>query len=100
MATEFINNLTDQNHAALITNLFRQADRVTLVSPFLLPDFGKYLDAAGSKTLTEIQLITSLVPRSPDQIKKVRSMTTLVQWCVYYGDVDHPVSGQIDPGVS
>jgi hypothetical protein len=81
VATEFINNLTGENHAATIAKLFRQADRVTIVSPFLMPDFNKYLDSVRPKTLLEIHLVTTLVPRSPDQIKKVRSMTSLLDWC-------------------
>jgi hypothetical protein len=34
------------------------------------------------------------------EISLLLSVKTVILGVVYYGDVDHPISGQIDPGVS
>jgi nucleoside-diphosphate-sugar epimerase len=39
-------------------------------------------------------------PLAQEQIAKGHDITIISTKAVYYGDSDHPISGQIDPGVS
>jgi hypothetical protein len=85
MSTNFINNISDQNHGSLISKELKRCDKFILVSPFLVPDFAAHLSGMEINELQEIHLITTLVPRSPDQVKKIESLLTLLNWCEGHG---------------
>ncbi len=78
MAVSIINNLGADNHGKRMKELILNADNVTIASPYLLPDFAKYLNELAWDSSKNLHLITTLVPKSEDQFRKIRSLHNLV----------------------
>lgn len=78
MAISVINNLGAKNHGSRIKELILTSDEVIIASPFLLPDFTKYLVNISWDKSRSFYLITTLVPKSEDQIRKIKSLRSLV----------------------
>ncbi|MFC0877120.1 restriction endonuclease PLD domain-containing protein [Saccharicrinis sp. FJH2] len=82
MNYKLINNLTtENNHSTRLKELFNNCDNVILVSPFLMTDFSDFLEEISLSVITKIHLITTLKPKSFDQIRKISSLISLI---------DHP----------
>ncbi len=81
MNMKIIDNLSpNSNHDARIRELLKAASSVVIVSPFLMPDIGAFLSSCEMPNLIELQLITTLVSNSKDQLKKVKSLKSLIDW--------------------
>ena len=81
MTFSIINNLTaSQNHSIRLKELFSQSDSVLIVSPFLMGDFTDFLSELELHALKKIHLVTTLPPRSFDQIKKINSLVSLIDF--------------------
>lgn len=81
MAFKLLNNLSDNdNHLTRLTELFEKSDAVLLSSPFLMTDLADFFSEVDLSELTEITLITTLKPNSFDQIKKISSLSTLIEF--------------------
>ncbi len=79
MSIRVINNITDLNHEKIFYDLLNQSDNVLIASPYLMTDFGLLFKDSFTKGLKSIQLITTLQPKSLDQIKKIESLVSLIQ---------------------
>src|ERR1700752_3784900 len=93
MNYRLINNLTStNNHSLRLKELFSHSDNVTLVSPFLMTDFADFFGEINFSQLNKLHLITTLSPNSFDQIKKISSLISLIE----FPDIrDKKVSSQI-----
>jgi hypothetical protein len=80
MILDLITNIGSTSHAERIAELSQQADEVVFVSPFLFADFGPWIDSLDLKGLRRFTLITTLVPKGSDQLKKPAALLSL-----YYG---------------
>lgn len=81
MTVVIINNSTDENgHLKRLRELFEKCDEVVLISPFLMADFASFLNYSNLSDLKKLHLITTLVPGSPDQIKKANSLVSLADF--------------------
>ncbi len=67
----------DLNHSSLIKYFCSKSDEVIVVAPFLMPDFNKFFNTIPDK-LKKVQLLTTLIPNSPDQIKKVNAIDSFL----------------------
>lgn len=77
MTLDLISNLGKACHAVRITALLQEADEVVFVSPFLFDDFGPWLDGLDLKRLRRFTLITTIVPKGLDQLKKPTALLSL-----------------------
>jgi HKD family nuclease len=68
------------NHEKRIRQLFEDSDDIVLASPFLMPDFASFLNATDLSNLNRLHLVTTLVPKSPDQITKANSLFSLINF--------------------
>lgn len=59
--------------------LLKQSDKILLSSPYLVNDFDIFLTEETTDCLKKIQLITTLHPKSLDQINKIESLISLIQ---------------------
>jgi len=77
-----INNSTENegNHLARLKELFNLCDDVIITSPFLMSDFTNFLNEINVSSLKKIHLITTLPPKSLDQIKKIGSLVSLIEF--------------------
>lgn len=81
MAFKIINNLsTTDNHAVRLKQLFNDADSILLTSPFLMTDFADFLGEVTISDTKKIHLITTLKPKSFDQIRKISSLVSLIEF--------------------
>lgn len=81
MSYKIINNFsTTNNHSTRLKELFDNSDSIILVSPFLMTDFADFLGEISMSTIKKIHLITALKPKSFDQIKKVSSLISLIEF--------------------
>jgi HKD family nuclease len=81
MGYKLINNLSGTaNHLTRVKELFDQSDTVTLISPFLMVDFADFFGEINLSSLKKLHLITTLSPKSFDQIKKVSSLVSLIEF--------------------
>ncbi len=81
MTYKLINNLTrTDNHSTRLKQLFGESDAVILTSPFLMSDFADFLGEINFSQLNKFHLITTLSPKSFDQIKKISSLVSLVDF--------------------
>jgi HKD family nuclease len=81
MNFKLIDNLSNSNnHSTQLKKLFEKSDFVILTSPFLMTDFADFLGEIDLTELKKIHLITTLSPESFDQIKKVSSLISLIEF--------------------
>lgn len=81
MALKMLNNLSaTSNHAARLKDLFAQSDTVLIASPFLMTDFTDFLSEVDLEAIKNIHLITTLAPKSFDQIRKIGSLISLIEF--------------------
>lgn len=81
MNYKIINNLVSpDNHSTRFKNLSEQSDTVIIISPFLMTDFADFLGEVDLKQLRKIHLITTLRPKSFDQIWKISSLISLIEF--------------------
>ena len=74
-----INNLSANNHFAKVTELLKNSSEITIASPFLMPDYSKFLDSNGIKKNANIRIITTLQKNSIEQINKIKSLISFVK---------------------
>lgn len=81
MEYNIIDNLNEeQNHLSRLKHLFNQSDTVILTSPFLLSDFTDFLSELDVGNLRTLDIITTLPPKSFEQIKKISSLVSLIEF--------------------
>lgn len=81
MNFQIINNLSNSNnHSERLKELFNESDSIILTSPFLMTDFSDFLGEIESLSLSKLHLITTLSPKSFDQIKKISSLISLIEF--------------------
>lgn len=76
-----VNNLdSNAHHLSKLKQLFSESDEVLIASPFLMTDFGSFFaDLRSISTVRKLDLITTLCPKNPEQIRKVRSLVSLLE---------------------
>ncbi len=76
-----INNLSNtDNHSKRLKELFESSEEVLIASPFLMGDFTDFLSEINMSQLQKIHLITTLLPNSFEQIKKIGSLLSIVDF--------------------
>lgn len=81
MEYKIINNLSSSdNHSTRLKKLFEDSDTVILISPFLMTDFADFFGEINLAHLKKIHLITTLPPKSFDQIKKISSLISFIEF--------------------
>lgn len=81
MPLNIISNLSNtDNHLSRIKSLLAQSDTLILASPFLMADFADFLAEADLSRIRNLHLITTLQSKSFDQIKKVNSLVSLIEF--------------------
>ncbi|WP_298236874.1 Helicase associated domain protein [uncultured Algibacter sp.] len=75
-----IDNLeSDKNHKEHILGMIKMSDELLITSPYLMRDFSLFFKDEILLNIKKINLITTLVPNSLDQIKKVHSLKSLIE---------------------
>ena len=89
-----INNLDSKtNHFSRIKDLVLESNKIIIVSPFLMGDFGTFFNDLDLNDLSNIHLITTLKPKSFDQINKTNSFLTFVELPIFNSNkVDFKIS--------
>lgn len=77
MTLNLVSNIGEVSHSGLMESLLEQADEVIFVSPFLFDDFEPWLDSLDLKKLRQFKLITTIVPKGSDQLKKPAALLSL-----------------------
>jgi HKD family nuclease len=81
MSYTILNNLiNNENHFHRLKDLFTQSDTIFLASPFLMPDFTDFLSEVNLDRLKKIEILTTLPPCSFEQIKKITSLISLIEF--------------------
>lgn len=81
MGYKIINNLSStDNHLTRLKELFANSDTVILTSPFLMTDFADFFGEIDFSQLKNLHLITTLSPKSFDQIKKISSLISFIEF--------------------
>lgn len=81
MKSMIINNLSSENnHIQRLKKLFLKSDSVLLTSPFLMRDFSDFLSEVNCERIKSIHLVTTLQPNSFDQINKISSLISLIEF--------------------
>lgn len=81
MSYKIIDNLSgSDNHLNRLKELFEDSDTVILTSPFLMSDFADFLSEIDLARLKNLHLITTLSPKSFDQIKKINSLISFIEF--------------------
>lgn len=81
MDYKIIDNLSSSNnHWTHLKDLFEKSDSVILASPFLMTDFADFLGEIDLSKLEKFHLITTLCPKAFDQINKVSSLVSLIDF--------------------
>ncbi|MCE2517482.1 MAG: NgoFVII family restriction endonuclease [Alphaproteobacteria bacterium] len=75
-----INNLT-MNHHDKITDLSKDARKITLVSPFIFDDFQPFFNQLDLTSLEEVHLITTLQPKGNNQLQKPPALLSFIKSC-------------------
>lgn len=89
-----ISNLnSNNNHYSRIKELVLKSDSIIIISPFLMGDFHTFFNDLNLDCLSHIHLITTLKPKSFDQINKTNSLITFVDLPIFNNDkVDFKIS--------
>lgn len=81
MSFQIIHNLSNSNnHSDRINQLFETSQEIVIASPYLMTDFGRFMHNLNLTKLKTLHLVTTLCPKSPDQIKKVQSLASLMEF--------------------
>lgn len=80
MIENLINNRTESNHRELIEKSLKVCDEFFLVSPFLSSNFDFFPFKRFRRKLIKITLVTTLKPRSIDQVDKVEFFDRLFKF--------------------
>lgn len=81
MDFRIINNLSnDSTHWARLTDLFSLSDEAIITSPYLMTDFADFLGETDLSKIKKIHLVTTLAPNSFEQIKKITSLASLINF--------------------
>ncbi len=81
MNYRIINNLSNtDNHSTRLKELFGDSDTIILTSPFLMTDFTNFFCEVDFSQLKKLHLITTLSPKSFDQIKKINSLISFIEF--------------------
>ena len=81
MFYKVLSNLSHQdNHATRLKELISESDTVIITSPFLMMDFADFFGEADLSNLSALHLITTLPANSFDQVKKINSLISLVEF--------------------
>jgi HKD family nuclease len=81
MSFKIIDNLSNtDNHSTRLKGLFKESDTVILTSPFLMTDFADFFGEIDLRQLKKLHLITTLSPKSFDQIKKISSLISFIEF--------------------
>lgn len=75
---DLVKNIDGDSHLKRLKSLAPEADSITLVSPFLNRDMGDLLDQFDLPSLAEFRLITTLKPRTTEQLGKADSLHSLL----------------------
>jgi hypothetical protein len=77
---KIIDNLeSDKNHKEHILGMIKMSDELLITSPYLMRDFSLFFKDEILLNIKKINLITTLLPNSLDQIKKVYSLKSLIE---------------------
>jgi HKD family nuclease len=81
MSNLIINNLSStNNHSQRLKELFSESESILMISPFLMRDFADFLGEINCKKIKNIHLVTTLQPKSFDQINKISSIVSLIEF--------------------
>jgi len=76
---QIIDNLTSAtNHHHWIQGWLSLANEAILVSPFMMEDLSRLLSPVACSKLERIRVVTTLKPRSREQIRKICALKSLV----------------------
>ncbi|MCU0413878.1 MAG: NgoFVII family restriction endonuclease [Ignavibacteriaceae bacterium] len=100
---KIITNLDfNDNHYYVIKSRICCCNEVIIASPFLMDDFKAFFNDLDLKKLKKIHLITTLKPKSFDQIRKVTSFQSLIELPIiqnksvkYQISIDNRLHGKI-----
>lgn len=73
-----VTNLAGNSHLDRLKTLSPQSEGMILVSPFLYRDMGDLLSELDMSKLVSFRLITTLKPKSMDQLRKADSLFSLL----------------------
>ncbi len=73
------NNSNELNHKEVIEKLTSQSEHLIIASPFLMVDFDAFFKNVDLKKLNTIKLISTLEPKSYNQLKKIKSLKSFAQ---------------------
>jgi phosphatidylserine/phosphatidylglycerophosphate/cardiolipin synthase-like enzyme len=77
---KIIDNLnSDNNHKEYILSMIKISDELLITSPYLMRDFSLFFKDKTLSNIKTINLITTLQPKSLDQLKKVYSLKSLIE---------------------
>ncbi|MCH2546500.1 MAG: phospholipase D-like domain-containing protein, partial [Alphaproteobacteria bacterium] len=77
--SQLINNLSSTNHKNKIAELCKGAKEIIFVSPYLFEDFTSFFIELDLNNTEKVQLITTLRPKSDDQLKKPKSLISFIE---------------------
>ena len=81
MDYRIINNISGtDNHSTRLKELFAESDTAILTSPFLMTDFADFFGEVDFSQLKKIHLVTTLSPNTFDQIKKISSLISFIEF--------------------
>lgn len=80
MSFSILHNLSATgNHSTRLKELFVQSETVLIASPFLMTDFADFFSEVKMAATKSMHLITTLAPKSFDQIRKINSLISLIE---------------------
>lgn len=80
MEIELIDNIDSaMNHREQILSLMDESDEILITSPYLMRDFKVFFNDRLLPRIKKIGIVTTLLPKSLDQIKKVYSLKSLLE---------------------
>jgi HKD family nuclease len=80
MTKTIVNNLTRKNHLNTLLELFLRAEEIIIISPFITSDWG-FFPFDKLTHIEKLTLVTTLKPKTSDQIKKVKFLNNLFDFC-------------------
>lgn len=81
MSNIIIDNLSSvNNHSQRLKKLFSESESILIISPFLMRDFADFLGEVNCEKIKNIHLVTTLQPKTFDQINKMNSIVSLIEF--------------------